>query len=245
MSRLSSVKLYAAASVLLPAAAVLIWRSELWLLAVFVAWSILAAIVWISVERKEQEQRHARTTHALQSASVRTLNHHRHDWMNDLQVLYGYIRMGKTDRTVQYVEQIRDRMTEESKIARLGVPSLIAFIQSFRTLTHSLQLDVRIEGELNLTELPIDSDRVSEAIMELINLYRFGIKPSGGEPAKITLEIGREEKALLVTFRLSGELNDPAQWQQGWKQRVKGSGLAPAGSDQSPACLQLLAKLAH
>ena len=59
MNRLRITKLYAAASILLPAAAVLIWRSELWLLAVFIAWILIAALLWVWCERKEHEWRMA------------------------------------------------------------------------------------------------------------------------------------------------------------------------------------------
>lgn len=205
----------------------------------------MAAAIWIWCERKEQAERTARTIHALQSASVRTLNHHRHDWMNDLQVLYGYIRLQKMDRTIQYVEQIRERMTEESKIAKLGIPALIAFIQSFRTLTNALTLDVRIEGELNLSELPLDSDKLAHTVMDLINLYRFANKSTGGEASQLIVTFVREEKSLLVTYELIGEVNDVAEWQQGWKQRIKGTMLAPIGGEQSTERLQLAAKLGN
>ncbi|MFC5650096.1 Spo0B domain-containing protein [Paenibacillus solisilvae] len=245
MNRLRLTKLYAAASALLPAAAVLIWQSELWLLAVFVAWIVIAALIWVWCERKEYEWRMARSIHALQSASIRTLNHHRHDWMNDLQVLYGYIRMNKADKTVQYVEQIRDRMMTESKIAKLGIPSLVTFMQSFRTLTHTLQFEVGIEGELNLSELPFDGDQAAETIVEFINAYRFSAKPSMGEAAKLTVDLAQEEKALSVSFRYEGSLNDMSEWKQKCKRALEGSPLKPVDPNISPERTVLQAQLGN
>ncbi|MBB3067550.1 hypothetical protein FHS14_000520 [Paenibacillus baekrokdamisoli] len=238
-------KHYAAASVLLPTAAVLIWRSELWLLTVFIAWIVIAALLWVWCERKEHAWRMARSLHALQTASIRTLNHHRHDWMNDLQVLYGYIRMNKADKTVQYVEQIRDRMMTESKIAKLGIPSLVTFMQSFRTMTHSLQFEVGIEGELNLADLPIDGELAAETIVELINAYRFSVKSGMGEVAKLTVDLVLEEKALSVSFRYEGSLNDMGEWKQKCKRALEGSPLKPIHSDLLPENMNLQAQLVN
>jgi len=243
MNRLRILKHYSAASVVLPIAAVLIWRSELWLLVVFVLWLIAAAAIWVICERKEHAYRTSKMVHAMQTTSIRTLNHHRHDWMNDLQVLYGYIRMGKSDRVVQYVEQIRENMTKESKIAKLGIPSLITYLQSFRTMTNSLQLVVSIEEDLNLAELSLEGEQLAAAIVEIINMYRFGVKAGSGEVASLTVAFSSDDTGLQLAFAFEGELNDEKEWQQKWKQRIKGTPLQAIGREQRPEYLQLRAEL--
>ncbi|WP_274649981.1 Spo0B domain-containing protein [Paenibacillus humicola] len=245
MNRLRTTKYYAAASAIAPAAAVLVWRSELWLLAAFVAWVAAASAVWIWCERKEQSLRMARTVSAMQTAAIRTLGHHRHDWMNDLQVLYGYIRMQKTDKTVQCVEQIRERMTTESKIAKLGVPSLVAFLQSFRTITHSLQLDIEIADEISLSELPIDGQRAAEAVADIINAYRFGVKPEAGVPARLSVAFSRDEKTLGVAFEYEGAISDEGEWKAKCRRALKGSPFKAAQPDLQPASLSLAAPIGN
>ncbi|QYR23392.1 Spo0B domain-containing protein [Paenibacillus sp. sptzw28] len=234
MNRFRTTKQYGAVSVLLPAAAAFIWRSEFWFFAVFTVWIIAAAALWVWCERKEQAVRMARTIHALQTVSVQTLNHHRHDWMNDLQVLYGYIRMQKADKTVQYVEQIRERMMTESKIAKLGIPSLVTFLQSFRTLTHSVELDIEIDGDLNIAELPINGERAAETVVEIINAYRFAVKQGTGEAAKLLLDLSYDEKTMTVSFHYDGGLKDMNEWKQKCKRALKGSPLKLSGSGLQP-----------
>ena len=63
----------------------------------------------------------------VEQTAIQMLNHHRHDWMNELQILYGYIQLGKLDKTVGSVERIKDRMATESRISKLGIPSLVLF----------------------------------------------------------------------------------------------------------------------
>lgn len=244
MNRLRMTKLYAAASVILPSAAVLIWHSELWVIALFIVWFVIAALLWIGCDRKEQAQRITRTIHAMQTASIVTLNHHRHDWMNDLQVLYGYIRMGKADKMVTCVEQIRERMTTESKIAKLGIPSLVTYLQSFRTLTHALELDVEIEGELSLAGLALNGELAGETIVEIINAYRLAIKPGAGEVAKLSVDFVLGDHSLVITFHYDGELSDMNDWKQKCKRALKGSPLKAVELEQ-PGNVMLEAKLGN
>ncbi|WP_415841302.1 Spo0B domain-containing protein, partial [Paenibacillus alkaliterrae] len=200
MGRLTTAKYYAAATVLLPCTAVLIWPSKVWLTAVFLVWLIAAAVFWIRTERKEHAERTARTIQSLQTSAIRTLNHHRHDWMNDLQVVYGYIRLKKLDKTVEYVEKISGRMAVESQIAKLGVPSLISYIQSFRTISNTLELQVVIQGDIHLNEITADADQIAETIIHTINAYRFAAKPGYGDAAILKLELSLDQEALYAAF---------------------------------------------
>ncbi|MCK9861583.1 Spo0B domain-containing protein [Paenibacillus sp. ATY16] len=242
MDRIRMARQSAAASVVLPGAAALIWPSSVWLVALFLLWTIAAAVFWIRTERKEQEQRLARTVYMLQTASVKTLNHHRHDWMNDLQVLFGYIRMNKLDKTVEYVEKIRARMTEESQIAKLGVPSLISYIQSFRTLTNAMQLQVKLDEGIYLNELEDGGKPIAEALINLINAYRFSVKTGYGDPAVLTMQLSREEEMLIVDFYYEGDLTSEQQLADKIKQQLEGASLLPVDVEHPQRKLVLKAE---
>lgn len=223
MNRFRALKWYLTGSVLLPAAAVFIWQDKLWVHGVFVVWTIFAAAVWLVLERKEQTHRAERTQQAQQNSAIRMLNHHRHDWMNELQVLYGYVRMNKPDKIAACVEKIRERMTAESRVSKLGDAALILFIHAFRTVTNTMQLHVEAADDVDLTELPLDGRNAADSLMDMVNMYRFGVKPSMGEAAKLTLTLSRDESALHVEFSFEGDLLEPPQLAAKCKQLLKRS----------------------
>ncbi|MDQ6418617.1 Spo0B domain-containing protein [Paenibacillus sp. LHD-117] len=233
MVRLTSAKQYVAATAIVPVVALLTWPGERLLAAGCIAWIVASAIYWVRCERKEHQERVAGTIHAMQASGVRTLNHHRHDWMNDLQVLYGYMRLGKLDKTVGYVEKIRERMNAESAIAKLGVPSLISYIQTFRTITNSLLLEVEIEGDVNLKEMSLDAESVAETIIHTVNAYRVSVKPGTGEQAVLRLRLSADEKSLYASFYYEGELMNEQHWNQKIKEQLKGAPLIPVSEGQS------------
>ncbi|CAM4363937.1 Spo0B domain-containing protein [Paenibacillus tarimensis] len=225
MNQWRTIRLYTAGSVLLPAAAVLLWPEKLWMHGMFILWTLLATGLWVWVERREWKNSVAQNKQALQLAAIRTLNHHRHDWMNDLQVLYGYLRLNKPDKTIDCVEKIRERMTVESRIAKLGVPSLILFLQSFRTLTNAVQLEIEVTDDVNLSELPLQAEDVSAALIDIINAYRFAVKSGTGDAAHLALSIARNEEAVIISLEYDGELNDASALYDKCKQRLKKSPL--------------------
>lgn len=245
MNRLRTVRNYVAASVVLPAAAVLIWSEQLWLHALFIVWLLAAAALWIMADRKAKKAEAEQAMQALRLQSIRTLNHHRHDWMNDLQILYGYIKMNKQDKAIQCVENIKVKTEKERALAGLGILSFVQFLQSFRTTTTELELDVAVEGAVNLAELQLNGQQVGDALADLIMIYKYAIRPGGsGEPARLSLLLARDEKRLYATMRFDGELAAASEVGAKIKQRIKGTPLKLAESQEDWKLAKLQAELA-
>lgn len=200
------LKTIAAVSVILPAVTIWIWEERLWALLLFVFWVAGAAYVVISLDRKEQAEKAARQIRETQEMSIKTLTHHRHDWMNDLQVLYGYIRMNKPDKVSHFVERIRDRMAMESVYSKLGEPALVFYIQSLRTFSSVFHADVRVEGEVNLSQLPVDASKLSHTIIGLMELYRHDAETTKGDPVQLRVVLRRDEDGVTLEFEYDGEL---------------------------------------
>ena len=60
------------------------------------------------------------------------------------------IQLGKLDKSLQCVERIKERIAEESRISRLGIPSLVFYFSLFVRSGIALDLHVEIEDELQL-----------------------------------------------------------------------------------------------
>lgn len=174
-----------------------------WLLAVIVGYA------WYA--RRQYELERQRLLESLQRTAVATLSHHRHDWMNDLQILYGYVQLGKYDKLRGCLDRIKERLAEESKISKLGIPALVFYLQSFREMNNSVQLDIQIEEDLELGKLldPESGSRLAEAIMDTIRAYQFTGRSSWGEIIALKMSMYREDDEVVVRFeRESGSWND-------------------------------------
>ncbi|WP_379267190.1 Spo0B domain-containing protein [Paenibacillus timonensis] len=168
---------------------------------------------WVYVRhlRKTAEIERKHLLESVQRTASATLGHHRHDWMNDLQILYGYIQLRKIDKLADCVERIKGRMAVESKISRLGIPALVFYLQSFREVNGSVQLDVDIEDELQLDSLLTadEAEELTEAIVETVRAFQFSGRSSWGETLQLKMSMYREGGEVLVRFDQAGLAGNP------------------------------------
>jgi len=193
-------------SLALPVAAVWIWNRSWWTLIVFVLW-MLAVIVFMSARhRRKYRERCGRISELSHLSTLRTLSHHRHDWMNELQILYGYLRLNKFDKAVDVVDRIRMRMEQDSRTSQLGIPELAVYLLSFRTVCDTMRLETDIQDGLQLDKLPIDATRLCSKIIGLINVFRFrATLPLHGENV-LKLRLSHGDGHLKIVMDYDGEL---------------------------------------
>lgn len=182
---------------------------SIWVVAVLVACRLYG--------RGQALEEKRRLLESVQRTASATLNHHRHDWMNDLQVLYGYIQLGKHDKVVDCVERIKNRMEMESRISKLGIPSLVFYLQSFREVNRTIQLDIEVQEELQLVNLlsPDAAVELTETIIETVRAYQFVGRSSWGENMQLKMSISIVNDEVTVEFQQEGNSsNVESLWQQ-------------------------------
>ena len=132
---------------------------------------------------------------------IRILNHHRHDWMNDLQVLFGYIQLNKQDKLRAYAQSLTEKLYRESLVSRLGVVELVLYFAMFRTEHRMLTLTVNLERELDLGAYGEDGKRLAAWIMKLADALAAAALPAGIDPNElvVTLDTVEEEDGCWLT----------------------------------------------
>lgn len=183
----------------------LLYMPSWWTATVFAVWSTaLMGGGWYGM-RRHYEDELSRQERRLQKTAITTLNHHRHDWMNELQVLYGYLQLGKADKSVACVERIKERIALDSRISRLGIPSLVFFLQSYRTFGSGLQLDIQVEEGTELEgRLSAEAgEELTALVIRLIRSCSVGLGALSGEERCLTLRFALTGNFLL--FGLEGD----------------------------------------
>ncbi|NEU28683.1 Spo0B domain-containing protein [Paenibacillus ottowii] len=189
-------------SILIPLVFSLLYPKALTII-ILAVWAVAAACFGMRYTQKQVEHERKAALRSLERTAIATLNHHRHDWMNDLQVLYGYIRMNKHDKSAAYVETIKGRVSEDSKISKLGIPTLVFYLQSFRVNAGNLQLSVQVEEELKLDAVmsPEDGESLASAVIQTVRAYQYGGgRSSWGEVRRLTLYFGMDQNDVIVRF---------------------------------------------
>lgn len=146
-------------------------------------------------------------TELLQSRDdqfIQILSHLRHDWMNDIQVLYGYLRLKKYEKLQDYVETIRHKALRDSQLSRIGDSRMVLYLQSFPLECRELQLDVDVAPEFSLAERP-NARAVTELAIGILELFKRHVTTRDGEPKRLEVKFYADEHELHMGFDYHGD----------------------------------------
>jgi hypothetical protein len=141
----------------------------------------------------------------LEKLFVATLNQLRHDWMNDIQVMYGYLQLKKYDKMYEFMETIKQRIARDSSVSRLGAPSLILYLSTFRVRHKSVSLEVELEPGLQLTSLPVSQRCVTDTVVQVGETFvRHAGVPDNGGLNSLLLALSALPGHLNLVFEFTG-----------------------------------------
>lgn len=135
---------------------------------------------------------------------IGVINRLRHDWMNDTQILFGYIQLKKFDNLQPYMEKIKMTMQQESNLSKLGIPSLIAYLFVFRVQSKSLELEVALDQEINLGQLPLSDGLIEKLVRQTVECVQQYAAAGEDESGTLSLEFEVQEEGLLLDFVYQG-----------------------------------------
>lgn len=179
---------------------------------VLVSFCIVACIgliIWI--DRKLQMMAFEKTLERNQITAISTMDYQRHDWMNDLQVFYGYLKLKRYEKLEVCVEKIKEKMNRDSRLSRIGMPSLSLLLLSLRSQSFMpFQLKINFTEEINLRQRVLDSSLVSQIILETILYFQHAAIPANSESNQLNINFELKEHYLLLVFQFTGELQTQA-----------------------------------
>ncbi|MEX1029613.1 MAG: Spo0B domain-containing protein [Paenibacillaceae bacterium] len=176
---------------------------SLWVLTIIII--LLIICIGISLRRIRQLKKLLTETREAQYGEViRTIDHHRHDWMNDVQVLFGYIQLNKRDKLITYIEKICDQIRYEGLISKLGIPFLIAYFISFRANTNALILHVRLEQEVSLVKFGELGIRIAQSIITFVEAYKSAARYGEGDANQLSITMNEWDEQLFIGFEYDG-----------------------------------------
>ncbi|MYL56307.1 Spo0B domain-containing protein [Virgibacillus halodenitrificans] len=121
---------------------------------------------------------------------VKLLQHYRHDLMNHLQLIQGYLSMGKLEKVESKVQSCFNHYENERKLMSLNAPSLSIWLIEFNSRYEYLRLEYNIHVQnRNLSQIDIILKNHLENIISCI------VEESDGtELIEILLQLNEAEE---------------------------------------------------
>lgn len=157
--------------------------------------------------RKRHEQ-NLREQHEQQVESVlEMLQNRRHDWLNDLQLVYAYVKMKKYDRLSEAIRALVEKMEVESRAARLDAPELTLFLHHLATEGSKFKLAVETDEKVRLRQLPEPVRRAfCSAMVEAVQALKKNVQESEtyGTLPLLTIRFNTRDQLLIGGLYLDG-----------------------------------------
>ncbi|PTX59405.1 sensor kinase SpoOB-type protein [Melghirimyces profundicolus] len=159
--------------------------------------SLFAVILWgLRHQEREWEERTRRDRIRSQ---LRLISRQRHDCMNHIQVLLGYVSLGRTERIAPYLQELSERLTMEREASRVGSPSLALAL---------ITLNQRFPEWRWVTDIDEEAARLPQGLGECARLslmetagWLQEYAESDTEPADVYLKLIRKNGDLRLTLQ--------------------------------------------
>ena len=132
---------------------------------------------------------------------IACMNEKRHDLLNHIQVMMGYLSLNKVDRLQPYLKQIMSETKRESNICHLGYSPLSYYLLTHKMLKNDLVLDVHIVQGLKI-ENDRQGARLLETIQEFENFLRQTCRPLPEQPLKIGMTMASHGNDIFLYIDL-------------------------------------------
>lgn len=135
---------------------------------------------------------------------LRLFNRYRHDWMNDIQIVFGYIKLKKYDKLLDLMGKINEKVRQESLVSKLGNPSLIVHLLTFQAEVKELQLTMTMDEEIRM-----EGEPEAEWIRYALARFREQALAHPEEPNALELAWHRTDAGITLSMRYAGGYDEP------------------------------------
>ena len=134
---------------------------------------------------------------------IELLQHYRHDLMNQVQIMKGYLSMKKYDQVSHKLDELVEGFTEERKLMNLNTPEFNLWIIRFNMWHKNIRLSYNIYTDKPLKEL--DKQFVSQC-KQVVNSIEMSILAS--ELYELTIDLDENVKKIELIITIKGYFSD-------------------------------------
>lgn len=119
------------------------------------------------------------------------LRANRHDFSNHLQVIVGFMQLGKTDMAFEYVNEITGKMETQSSVSNMKNLGVAALLLKKQGLAEELGIKFKTKINIDFQDLAVNPSDMARIIGNLIDNAFAAVRTNLADP-EITVSLDNE-----------------------------------------------------
>jgi len=177
---------------------------------IFLSVSLLSLGIYLTYELSEMselevELANKKVAHELTEQNLRLLRCQRHDFLNHLQVVLGYIQMGKAGKAEKYIREINQNLRGIRLVSGLNMPEASVLLISKREEAARYNIDFNYDFRTDLSNVRIKEYDLVRILSNLIGNAIYELKKADDSKQKvINVIIDKKQDNLYIEIFNSG-----------------------------------------
>lgn len=134
---------------------------------------------------------------------IKLLQHQRHDLMNHIQILQGYLSMKKEDKVNLKLNDLIDGLNEERKLMNLETPAFNLWVIKFNYSHQNIRLSYNIHTTTALNGLDKQILNKCDQVVGII-----GASAENSELYELILDLDKKDEKVALIFSIKGYFKD-------------------------------------
>ncbi len=177
---------------------------------IFLSISLLSLGIYLTYElskmsKIEVELANKKATQELTEQNLRLLRCQRHDFLNHLQVISGYIQMGKGNKAAKYIQEINQNLRGIRVISGLNMPEASVLLLAKREEAAKYNIQFNYDLKSDLSNVRIKEYDLVRILSNLIDNAIYELKEAGDAVQKtINVVVDKIGETLCIEIFNSG-----------------------------------------
>ena len=129
------------------------------------------------------------------------LRANRHDYLNNMQIVYGMVELGEYEELREYLEPMYKDIMKTSKALKTAVPALNALLMAKMSEAEDRGIDFYLEVKSSLKEFDISDWELCRILSNLIDNALRAVSEAEIEDKRVIVDIAESDREYL--FRVS------------------------------------------
>ena len=149
---------------------------------------------------------------------IKALHHRKHDWLNDLQLILGYIQLGKLDRLKEVAQGMVVKTDKSAAYLRGNTPRLSLYLFVLESVTTDYELNIELDQSYEFKGTDIALERMLDWLDVNIKDITTATKSSYNVENKLHLKFEQLPDKWSVRLRFNDGEQVVGQGQLQWNE---------------------------